>query len=564
MQRGREPNWSADSPFRFFLMLGLLVLATASVGFAQTCDAATNQPPVVDDELSSDALPQGSATGTDSQAHLHPLDWLIIFCYAATMIGIGWYYNLRTKDTEDYLLGGRVMKPWMVGLSLFATLVSTLSYLSYPGEMIRYGPVMFGGLAAIPLVFLIVGWLLIPAIMHLKVTSGYEILEIRLGLGCRLVGSLLFLALRLMWMATIIYTTVDKVLVPIMAIDPAYTPLVSTTIGVVTLAYTSMGGIRAVVLTDVIQTLILFGGALATIVLITVHFGGVGGWWPHHWPRHWVPPRWDLSFEDGRTIGNAMISFFAWYICTAGSDQMAIQRYLSTRDAAAARRSFGINMIATFLVKVVLALVGVAVMGYFLHESQTLPAGETITSHPDRLFSRYIVLGLPPGMSGLVAAGMMAAAMSSLSSGVNSSASVISEDFFQRLGWARQDEAAHVRRARWISVVVGAIAVLGSFGVAQVGGNLYEVVYKMCNTLVAPLFILFLMAMFVPWATTFGTLVGLAAGLATAYEISFGEHFGIPVFWNIPASLVVGAVVGMLASLLPIGPSAADLKRLRE
>jgi Na+/proline symporter len=221
-------------------------------------------------------------------------------------------------------------------------------------------------------------------------------------------------------------------------------------------------------------------------------------------------------------------------------------------------------MITTFLVtKVLLALVGLAVLGYFLREPQMLPPGETLIESSDRLFSRYIVIGLPIGFSGLVAAGMMAAAMSSLSSGVNSSAAVISEDFIERLGLARnRNETAHVQRARWLSVVVGTVAVLGSLGVERISGNLYEVVAKMSNTLVAPLFVLFFMAMFVPWATTFGTLVGVAASVVAAVEISFIGYFGIGVFLNVPGSLIVGVAVGLLASLLPIGRRVKGVRNL--
>lgn len=497
---------------------------------------------------------------------MHFIDWLVIGLYALGMLGVGWYYARRTKSSEDYLLGGRNMSPLMVGLSLFATLMSTLSYLSFPGEMIQYGPIMYAGLASFPLVFLIVGWWLIPTFMRLRVTSGYEILEMRFGLSARLVGAFLFLLLRLMWMATIIYATVDKAIVPILGIDrqanPLLIPLISGIIGIITLIYTSMGGLRAVVVTDSIQTLILLGGAILTVLLITIHFGGVGGWWPHEWPTHWPPPKYAPDLTTKRTFANAFLALFAWYICTAGSDQMAIQRYLSTRDVAAARRSFGVSMLANTIVLSLLGLVGMAVLAYFTDQPEMLAQGQTVQENADNLFARYIRIGLPVGLTGLVTAGLMAAAMSSLSSGMNSSSSVISEDFVERLGKVKHDEAAHVRRARWISVIVGAAAVLLSFGVGYIPGNLLEVVYRMSNTLVAPLFILFFMALFVRRATTFGTLVGVAASAAYACAISFLENWlHVGVFWNIPIPAVFGAGVAILASYAPIGRPAPPLPK---
>ena len=113
------------------------------------------------------------------------------------------------------------MSPFMIGLSLFATLMSTLSYLALPGEMIAKGPLIFSEFISYPLIFLIVGWLLIPWIMRLKVTSGYELLEARLGITGRLLGSGMFVVLRVIWMASIFYATADKVLIPLLDLkDP--------------------------------------------------------------------------------------------------------------------------------------------------------------------------------------------------------------------------------------------------------------------------------------------------------------------------------------------------------
>ena len=118
------------------------------------------------------------------------------------------------------------MRSWTVGLSLFATLLSTISYLATPGEIIRYGPMILSGMAAIPLIILIVGWVLIPAIMKVQVTTAYEILELHLGVSVRVLGSTFFLAQRLIWMALIIYATTSKVLVPLLQWPPSTVPYV--------------------------------------------------------------------------------------------------------------------------------------------------------------------------------------------------------------------------------------------------------------------------------------------------------------------------------------------------
>lgn len=227
-------------------------------------------------------------------------DWTVIVAYGVGLLAVGWYYARRTRTTEDYLLGGRSMRAGSVGLSLFATLLSTITYLAIPGEMIKHGPVILWSIAAIPIAYVVVGYLLIPPFMKLKVTSAYEILEVRLGVRIRLLGSVIFLMTRLLWMALIIYLTSDKIVVPIFGwseniIIPLFgestwelspTTCVAVIIGLVTVVYTSMGGLRAVVFTDVVQSFILLGGAILAITVITVKMGGFS-WWPTEWATNW-------------------------------------------------------------------------------------------------------------------------------------------------------------------------------------------------------------------------------------------------------------------------------------
>ena len=152
------------------------------------------------------------------------IDWCVVLAYALGMLAVGWYYARRTSTTDDYLLGGRNMSPWKVGLSLFASLLSTVTYLGIPGEMIKYGPMALAQLVALPFIALVVGWFLIPYIMRLRVTSAYEILETRLGLSVRMVGSCFFLILRLFWMSLVIFATADVVLAPVMGLDSSSVP----------------------------------------------------------------------------------------------------------------------------------------------------------------------------------------------------------------------------------------------------------------------------------------------------------------------------------------------------
>lgn len=476
------------------------------------------------------------------------LDGAVIGLYAIGMIAIGVYYARRSASAEDYLLGGRSIPSWMVGISLFATLLSTLSYLTYPGEMIQYGPTIFGGLLVYPFAYAIVARGIIPTLMRAEVTSAYEILETRLSLSIRLLASFFFLSLRLMWMATILHATASKVIVPLMGLDPGATALICVLLGGVTLAYTTLGGLRAVVLTDVVQTVILVGGALLTLVLVSAELGAVGAWIPDTRPEHWPPFRLGFDGETRMTLVNSMLAIGAWYVCTAGSDQMAIQRFLATRDTRAAQRSLAVSIAANISVQLLLALVGLAVLAWFTADPTRLPAGETLLTDSDRLFPLYVAAGLPGGISGLVISGMMAAAMSSLSSGLNSASSVISEDWLGRLGNQPRDEAAAMRRARWLSLLVGIVAISLSMTLGQLQGNLLDIVMRVVNLWVAPLFLLFFMALFVPWATTAGTWIGAVVAVATAVSIAFFGLFDLGMLWIIPASLAAGALAGSAAS----------------
>lgn len=486
---------------------------------------------------------------------LHPLDWVAIAVYVVMLLGIGWYYARRTVTTEDYLLGGRRMNPVTVGLSMFATLLSTLTYLALPGEMIKHGPMIVSQYMMYPVIFLVIGFVLVPVIMRQKVTSAYEILEQRLGPSVRILGSVFFLSLRFMWMALIIYATSSKILVPLLQMDESMTPVVCTTLGVITIAYTSMGGLRAVVFTDVMQTIILFGGALLSLALITVKMGGVGAWFPDAWSPHWDPVR--VMYDPGAriTVAGAMTSSFVWHVCTAGSDQVAVQRYLATRNASSARRVVATSLSTDALVGVFLGILGVALYSFFQANPQMLPDNYQSLQNADTLFPRFIALGLPVGVSGLVIAGLLAAAMSSLSSGLNSSSLVLTVDFLDRFGPGRQteDDRGHVRKARIVSIFVGAVVIALSIAAGFVGGNLLEVVYRLVNLLVAPLFILFFMALFVPWATAPGAIAAGLASAAMAVAIAYGGFLNLSFIWIMPMALLAGVVVGPTVSLIPLG-----------
>lgn len=481
-------------------------------------------------------------------------DWLVLIGYAGLLLAVGRYYSGRNISADDFLLGGRRISPVALGLSLFATLVSTLSYLANPGEMLSHGPMMITQVAAHPLIFVIVGYGLIPLIMRQPVTSAYELLEVRLGRGIRKAGAAAFLTLRLGWMATILFATSSVVLVPLLGLSAMWTPWLCVALGLTAAAYSSWGGIRAVVMTDAIQSLTMLAGAIVTLAVITWRMDGVSAWWPDQWPAHWQEPSWGFDPQPRVSFGILLLSTTLWYVCTNGSDQMSIQRFLSTRDAAAARKTLAVAQITDATVAILLSLTGIAVLGYYTSHPPDLPSGKTLAGIGDQMFPRFIMQEMPAGLSGLVLAAFLSAALSSLSSGLNSACGVLEKDFLSDRRTLDRSGPATIRRLQRLTWLIAAIAISLSMLNLLIKGNLVERCFKIINLLTAPLFVLFFLALFVRRANAAGAWLGLLSSILTAIMIAYAPELRLPirlsVVWMMPCALLVGISVGTLGSLV--------------
>ena len=481
------------------------------------------------------------------------IDYSIVAVYLGIVLAMGWYYSRRESDGEDYFIATRKhINPVLVGISLFATLLSTISYLGKPGEMINKGPyLLVGQVVAIPFAYVIMGYFVIPRLMRERVTSAYELLEARLGLGVRLLGASLFVVLRLMWMGMLIYMA-SVALVVMMGIDAKWTPAVSAVSGMVAVIYTSMGGLRTVVLTDVFQFGLLLFGALLTIGIISWDLGGIT-WIPSQWSPYWDrQPVFSFDPYVRVTVFGAAISMLVWRVSTAGSDQTAVQRYMATKDIKSARRSYLITEISALVVTFVLAMLGLALLGFFSKFPGAMGPGMTLKKDGDKLFPYFISYYIPIGFTGLLVSAVMAAAMSSIDSGVNSITAVTTRDFLQRFGKHPKTKAGELRFARAMAFGIGTIVVVASLFMQYVRGNFIEMTSKTANLVVTPIFVLFILALWVPKATPLAAWVGAACGLATSIFIGFSDYFlGSPPIsfqWMGPAALVVGLSVSLALS----------------
>jgi SSS family solute:Na+ symporter len=503
-------------------------------------------------------LNTAAATESNDPTGLKLVDWLLIALYAASTIGLGIYFSRKQESTDEYFTGGGNMNPILIGVSLFATLLSTISYLSMPGEAAGKGPVSMIGMLALPLVYLVIAYFVLPIYMRQRVTSAYELLEERLGLSTRLLGASMFLALRLVWMTLLVYLAAKAMTVMIgtdywlinfdtmssasfrfsnppipgesfsgiwawngSELRLASVPVIVLFTGIVAITYTTLGGLRAVVVTDLMQTVILFGGAVLVLATITWDFGGFG-WFPTSWQSNWdSQPFFPDNPRTRATVVGTILTTFTWYIATSAGDQTSVQRFMATRDVKAARRALATQLTIGVIVGLTLYLVGFALLSYFQANPSELPASIDIKNNADQLFPRFIAYHLPVGVAGLVVAAMFAAAMSSIDSGVNSITAVVMTDFLDRFGLKPQTEKGQVRAARCLALGIGAVVVFGSTYMKYIEGNITAVTNKTVNLLTTPIFALFFFAIFVRRASAVSVWIGAFFGTITAAAIAF-------------------------------------------
>ena len=484
------------------------------------------------------------------------LDWSIIFIYALVTLGLGYYYSRRQSTINEYFTGGGRMPPTLIGISLFASLLSTISFLSIPGEAIGKGPVWMLNFLTIPIIYVVVGYGLIPFYMRTRVTSAYELLESKLGVEIRLLGGVMFILLRLVWMALLVYLSA-KAMTVMLGVGDGWIPVITIITGFVAVIYTSLGGLRAVVITDTVQTLLMLGGAILVIVTVTIYFKGLG-WIPMSWQPHWdQQPIFSLNPSVRLTVIGSMLASMTWAIATAGGDQTVVQRFMATTDARAARRSYLTQQLVGLFIGLTLWFAGFALLGFFQSQPELLPVNADLEGQADHLFPHYITYYLPPGVSGFVVAAMFAAAMSSIDSGVNSITAVVSTDFIGRMRQTPVSEQQLTKTAKILAFIIGAVVVAASSLMDSVPGNITAVTNKTSNLLTTPIFALFFFAIFVPFARPAGVVAGAVCGILTAFLIAFsGPIFGmlpdgndpISFMWISPVALVVNLGVGTVVS----------------
>ena len=499
------------------------------------------------------AVFDGSLLFADALRGLHSVDYGIVLVYLAAVIGAGIYFSREQHESDDFFVAGRSMPWFAVGLSLVASLMSTLTYLAAPGELLQHGLALSIGWLALPLAFAVINFVWIPFFMRLGVTSIYEYLENRFGLIARWLGMGLFVfILRLFWMATIVLTASRAVaqithdsLGQVLPWEPSldqWTLTVLLSVGVFSTFYTMLGGIKAVIWTDVVQFVVLFSGVVVTLIIVAVETKtGPVDWWQkvsdtadggHGFPQ-WAS--WDITVRN--TILFTVLNGFFWYCCTFIGDQVAVQRYLSTPSVGAAVRGNIVNFVADFATMILLALCGMALLTYYLDPQFQTEIVKGITDPrnakvADKVFPHFIAHVLPVGIAGLVVSALFAVAMSSLDSGVNSVATVLTVDLFSRLN-PQLTKTEELRLARKLTLIVGLSCTVLAWMMLYIPEehNIISITARTFNCALGPLGAMFVAGMFFKHvgqrAIVSSVFCGLAVAIGCAWWTELVWFFGL-------------------------------------
>lgn len=488
------------------------------------------------------------------------LDHLVVGIYLVSMLGMGFVIARRQSSTDDFFVAGRSLPAWAVGISIFASLLSTITYLGQPGEMFRTGIGYLTRQLPVPLVLVVVWFLWIPFFMRLSLTSAYEYLEKRYNYAVRALAAVFCLLLLFGWISVVVLTA-SIALAEITNLDlgpslagltaawsgspvasgelPGYLQdvdeyVIIICVGLFSVIYTTMGGMRAVVWTDVAQFLVLLAGALFTMGAVAyMTNSGVGDWLAVSQAYKHEQVEWfDWDVRNRSTVFVISLNMFFWFICTHGANQVALQRYFSVKDAWEARKSYLVSAVVNIIIGVLLAGVGISLMYFIQHHD--LPAAAHLTSSEsalrntaqDAVYPQFIRLYMPSGLRGLVVAALFAAAMSTIDSGANSAATILTVDFFRRLAPHRMSGAHELRRARLFTASLGLIVVIYTIVLYRVskGTDIISLCQKGFNCFLGALGALFVLALFSRRSTAATVIPALLIGEVFGVVSSFWEE----------------------------------------
>ncbi|MPY90406.1 MAG: sodium/solute symporter [Luteitalea sp.] len=492
---------------------------------------------------------------------LQTLDFVVIVIYLAAIAAIGLWYARSQRTTDDYFLAGRSIPGWAVGFSLVGTIISSVSFVALPGTAFSGGWwLLIPNLMALPVLLLVMAYL-VPFYRRVVRMSSYEYLERRFGVGARLYGAASFLVLRIVDLGFTLLLT--AIAVEVMTGWDIY--LVLAGVGIFTLIYTVIGGVQAVIWTDVVQGIILFAGAL--ILLAILMFTPPGG------PGAVLSAAYEggrFSLGDFGLVSSGDRATF-WLLALAGlihfgrsyaTEQNMVQRYLVARTDGDARRGIMVGVIGSVLIWTIFFLIGSCLWAFFQLTAAGLPAH--VARRPDDIVPYFIVHWVPQGIVGLLLAAILAAANSTVSADLNSVATVATQDFFARAR-PSSDDRVRLWFGRAAVLVAGLASITtAAFLAARRGQAVYEIFITLSMILAGGMLGLFALGFFSRDATRRGAYAAIVvcmmfvlwATITGPLDVDIGMNFKMhPMTIGIFGNLIM-FVTGWTASRFLGGPRA--------
>lgn len=381
------------------------------------------------------------------------IDWLVVALYFSGMVVLGARFRKRQSSSSHYFLGGGKLPAWAVGMSMFATVISSWAFLALPAKAFQSDLVSLMTVSTLPVAAWIAARWFVPFFREKIKLSAYEYLEQRFGLGARVYGNAAFLIVHFGKMAGILYL----LCLAIAQMTGADIFMLIAVVGLSTVVYTFFGGMEGVVWTDVVQgALLLLAGAVS--VGFVVFGSGVA-------PSMVIETAW--ASDKVRLVSSG----FAWdragtvlfvlfgltfYTQKYLSDQTIVQRYLVAPHESGAKRGIWMSSLLVVAVWGLFMSLGVLLWAHYRLNPADLPA--ELLAKPDRIYPHFIGHALPPGITGLIFAGLLAATMSTLSSDLNSLSAVAFDDYYRKIR-PHDDACAQLRFSRLMVLAAGVLCV---------------------------------------------------------------------------------------------------------
>lgn len=491
----------------------------------------------------------GYASVQSTKQLLKWLDWVVILVYLSAMVGIGLYFYLREKraSTAGFFLGGRSIPFWAAGISLYATNTSSISFIAIPAKAFEtnWQYLTNNMIAIIGLMFVAV-WV-VPLLRRLDLMSVFSYLETRFHPAIRMMASALCIVMQIGSRMSIILFLPALAISTITGIDVLWSILL---MGGFTILYTTLGGMKAVIWTDVVQVIVMFGGALFAIGFIVHHIHGGVPAFVHTAIADHKMHMLDFSFDLTKaTVWGFLFLVLFDVVLTFPKDQVLMQRILSTRSDKDAGRSVWTFAAVMLPGGFVFYLIGTALFVYY----KSHPERMNPTLPIDATFPLFIAAELPMGVTGLIIAGIFAAAMSTLASIINSVSTLASVDFYEKLA-KHPTPKRSVLFAEVSGVVVGLVAIGLAILLSRYDiHSLFDVSITLAGLLGGGFAGAYTLGMFTRRANAPGVAIGIASSIVLTV-VAWWFKLVHPYFY-LGISIMLCIVIGYVASLFFPAPT---------